>query len=181
MHETYVYHWKGQGFYGNTIYPLNTLKTILPSAYECEVGKYQGREWLLDVSIPALNCLWNDVIHCSLMHPRLIYKTLTDIGFKHLKKSILWFEIPLKDILLFPSTIYLNNRIWQDTKILLNSDFEPVISECVRELSAMPERNLEYYRECLARSERPLFWKRAPHLLVKGEIDTGKCQILDWQ
>ncbi len=180
MRSTYVYHCKANEFKGDTLYPLNTLKIIHPAIYENAVKKYQGREWLMNVSIPPLNCLWNDVIHCSLMHPSLIYKSLSDIGFDHHKISRLWFEIPLSDIINLPSTLYLNNRVGQDSQHLLDLDCEAITPERIQELSEMPEYNLKYYHACFGKGTRPLLWGYAPHVLVKGELKVDKYRVIDW-
>lgn len=37
---------------GDVLYPLNTLKTLHPDLYEFHVGKYAGREYLMDQKIP---------------------------------------------------------------------------------------------------------------------------------
>ncbi len=181
MNEVCVYHGKRNGFVGDKLYPLNTLKEILPEVYEREVRKYRGREWLLDVVIPGMDARWNDVIHFSLVHPGVIYRKLAEAGFDYRELGFNWIEIPLGALPAGPSRIYLNNRVWQDSKTLLASDFEPVRPERVRELSGMPEANMGYYRECKAKGEHPVFWKRAPHLFLKGELDISPFRTFDWR
>ena len=179
--STFVYHRRGPEFAGDTLYPLNRLRERFPAIYENAVKKYEGREWLINVTIPPLRCLWNDVLHFSLVHPYIIFKSLLGTGFNDKSRELLWFEIPLEDALSQPSTLYLNNRPWQHEKILLNSDFEPATEARVCELSGMPEINLQYYRDCAAKGERPLLWKRAPHLLIKGELNVASCRVFDWR
>jgi len=179
MSEIFVYHMRPVNFTGTVLYPLNRLKSALPGLYEGAKAKYQGREWLLDVRIPALDCLWNDVLHFSLMRPSVIYKGLIDAGC--VLKEISWFEVPVSDILNGPSTLYLNTRPWDDDKILIDPDFEQPTAGRIRELSGMPEINSEYYRSCAARQERPLLWKRAPHLLLRGELVVANYRILNWK
>lgn len=181
MSKTFIYHRKSDDFTGATLYPLNRLKEHFPALYESAVKKYFGREWLLNVSVPPLSCLWNDVIHLSLMHPSVIYKSLLSTGFNHSDRELLWFEIPLEDALNQASTLYLNTRPWQDEQILYNSDFRLATEKHVRELSEMPEINIQYYRDCAMRGERPLLWKRAPHLLVKGELNIANYRVFDWR
>ena len=183
MKNTYVYHRKSFDFIGDKLYSLNDIKTIHPSIYESSIKKYEGREWILDITIPPLNCLWNDVIHTSLMHPSLIYKTLNEIGLLH-RKSILWFEIPLDDILKFSNTLYLNDRVDRDgdkTISFLETDFEPVNSNRIVELSGMPDINLKYYHECFKKSEQCLLWNYAPHLFLKGVLGVSKYRVFDWK
>jgi hypothetical protein len=182
MKNTYVYHRKSFDFIGDKLYSLNDIKTIHPSIYESIVKKYNGREWMLDISIPPLNCLWNDVIHTSLMHPSLIYKTLNEVGYQ--RKNLLWFEIPLADILKFPNTLYLNNR--EDKKVdktitFLESEFESVNSNRISELSGMPDINLKYYRECFKKGEECLLFAYAPHVFFKGVLDISKYRVFDWK
>lgn len=176
-----VYHGKRGGFVGDRIYPLNTLKKVLPEVYAREAKKYAGREWLLDVAIPGMDALWNDVIHFSLVHPRRVFSELAAAGFDYRDIEIKWMEIPLAAFSGMPAMLYLNNRIWQDSRTLLPSDFEPALPERVSELSGMPEANTGYYRECKAKGEQPLFWKRAPHLFVKGELDISSFRTFDWR
>lgn len=166
---------------GNRLYPLNSLKNILPEIYQKEVRKYTGREWLLDVAIPGLNALWNDVVHFSLMHPSLIYRTLSEIGFEHHKVSREWFEVPVGDLIKAPSVLYRNARKDRSSREYPLSDFEPVKADRVRELSGMPERNLAYYRECFGQKTLPLLWGFAPHVLVRGELDVSGYRTLNWQ
>lgn len=180
MSKAYIYHAKRPDFVGDRLYPLNTLKGRLPEVYAGAVKKYEGREWLLDVKVPVLNALWNDVIHFSLMHPYLICETLSDIGFEHHKYSREWFEVPVADVLKFPSIIYKNTRKDRSSRIFPESDFEPVREERVLELSGMPERNLAYYGECFADKTIPLIWGFAPHVLIKGELDISGYRTVNW-
>lgn len=181
MNELCVYHGKRSGFVGDRLYPLNTLKKVLPEVYEREARKYKGREWLLDVAIPGMDALWNDVLHFSLVHPRVILGKLAEAGFDYRELELNWIEIPLKSLPALPGMIYLNTRIWQETRTLLPSDLEPVRPERVRELSGMPEANMQYYRDCKAKGEHPVFWKRAPHLFLKGELEISSFRTFDWR
>jgi hypothetical protein len=181
MAEVYVYHSKKPGFVGNRLRPLNALKKELPEVYSREVKKYEGREWLLDVTIPGLNCLWNDVIHFSLLHPKLIYRTLSEVGFEHHKISRDWFIVPLKDVMRSPAALYKNTRNDRSSRVDSPLDYEPVTEERVIELSGMPARNLAYYKECFEQKTYPLLWGFAPHVLLNGELDVSGYGTLNWQ
>lgn len=166
---------------GNKLYPLNSLKNRLPEVYAKEVKKYEGREWLLNVTIPGLNALWNDVLHFSLMHPALIYRTLSRIGFEHHKIRREWFVVPLRDVVGAHAALYKNTRKDRSSREYPESEFEPVSAVRVRELSSMPERNLVYYNECFAQKTYPLLWGFAPHVLLRGELDISRYTTLNWQ
>ena len=180
MAGVYLYHSKKPDFVGNRLYPLNAIKDRLPDVYSREVKKYCGREWLLNVTIPGLNALWNDVIHFSLMHPSLIYRSLSKTGFEHHKIAREWFEVPVEDILRQPAVIYRNTRKDRSSRIYPAAEFELVSEPRVLELSGMPERNLVYYADCFKEKTYPLLWAFAPHVLVKGELDVAGYRIFDW-
>jgi len=163
------------------LYPLNRLKDNLPAVYENAVKKYNGREWLLAATLPPLGCLWNDVVHFSLLHPAAIYRHLSDVGIDDSKWEVKWFEVPLEDVLAHPCTLYKNNRQDRSGREFPENDFEHVSEERVCELSGMPERNLRYYRECVEQNTHPLLWCYAPHVLVKGELDISGCRVFDWR
>jgi len=74
MQEVYIYHIRRPDFIGSRLYPLNRFKDKLPAIYENAIKKYEGREWLMAAMLPILGCLWNDVLHFSLMHPGEIYR-----------------------------------------------------------------------------------------------------------
>jgi len=136
----------------------------------------------MNITIPPLRVLWNDVIHISLIHPSLIYKTLSDIGFEHHRAwgALNWFEIPLDDVS-GNSILYRNDRDKGDSRIFLDSDFEPVSVDRVRALSSMPEINVKYYRACFEEKNPPLLWGYAPHLLFNGQLDVTNYRIFDWR
>lgn len=46
----------------DTLYPLNVLKDRYPEQYREHAAKYDWRLELMDIVIPKLNCLWNDVL-----------------------------------------------------------------------------------------------------------------------
>lgn len=163
------------------MYPLNGLKAKFPDLHAKQMKKYEGREWLLNIVIPPLNCLWNDVLHFSLMHPNVPYKALSAAGFTHHQKARAWYRVPLEDVLDRPAVLYLNTKVLSDTRQLLHSDFEPVTAARAAELSGMPERNIEYYRDTFKAGELPLVYKRAPHFFLKSELDVSGYSVLNWQ
>ena len=84
----------------------------------------------------------------------------------------------------FSNALYLNDREYKKTDktiIFLESEFEPVNSNRISELSGMPDINLKYYRECFKKREQCLLWKYAPHVLLKGVLDVSKYRVFDWK
>jgi hypothetical protein len=68
----FVYHFKPKNMVGDLLIPLNQLRDKHPMTYAEHVTKYKGREKLLEKTIPLLNCLWNDVLHISPIHPQIV-------------------------------------------------------------------------------------------------------------
>lgn len=135
----------------------------------------------MKATLPTLGCLWNDVLHFSLMHPANIYKHLSEVGIDYSKREVRWFEVPLRAALEHPCVLYKNTRQDRSSREFPESEFEPVRAERVRKLSGMPERNLLYYKECVAQKTFPLMWGYAPHVLVKGEFEVSGYRTFDWR
>ena len=66
---TFLYHRVPANMQGDFLSPLNQLKDIYPEAYAEAVKKYEGREFLMNVGIPTLDCLWNDFLFLTAVHP----------------------------------------------------------------------------------------------------------------
>lgn len=79
----YVYHRRTKNFRGDWIVPLNLMPHMdgFSKIHQLAMSKYQGREHLLSRIIPTLNCLWNDVIFLSPLHPNKHYEEYKKIGF----------------------------------------------------------------------------------------------------
>ncbi len=82
----YLYHWVPDDMIGDTLYPLNILKHTHPDLYTKKVSKYIGREKVMDQIIPILDCLWNDVLHFTAVHPKDVKDALIKAGSKKFSK-----------------------------------------------------------------------------------------------
>ncbi|HVC08915.1 MAG TPA: hypothetical protein VNH15_03135 [Elusimicrobiota bacterium] len=65
---------------GKVLYPLNRLEAVYPDAAAKARAKYESREHLMAVRLPILDCLWNDVLHLSPLHPAKIKECLVETG-----------------------------------------------------------------------------------------------------
>ncbi len=158
---------------GNILYPLNQLKTIYPMAYETHVKKYEGREYLLDVKIPILDCLWNDVLHMSPIHPKDLDEAWREYGFEY---ELEFFEIDLKDLDRTKLAIYKYEklRINRTDKIEVTAFDEDYVlkNNKVRQVSK------DYFKKCKEEGTDPLIFVGVPHILYKGEIDVTNCNLV---
>ena len=170
----HLYHKVPQEMAGEVLYPLNTLKEIHPEAYEFQVKKYIGREEVMDNQIPSMNCLWNDVLHFSPVHPQLIFDQLKFLGLNNLPPKIEYFEV---DSDLFDpenTTIYLfkNKPLFK----MREDNFEEYSGENTLKYTNLPDETKEYYKECITNGKPPLAFHKIPHILHKGNLDTKNIQ-----
>ena len=90
----YVYHRKPVNMEGDTLYPLNSLRSKFPNLYDAQAKKYEGREELMQRKIPILNCLWNDVIHLAPVHPKHVFENIRAAGGE--PRPSTWFRFPVE-------------------------------------------------------------------------------------
>lgn len=86
-----IYHRIPEQLIGSTLRPLNLLREGAPDLHARYLQKYEGRESALRQRIPGLDCLWNDVIHFSPVHPFKIVEALVEAELPHQPSR--WFEV----------------------------------------------------------------------------------------
>ena len=89
----FVYHHVPVNLTGSVLYPLNQLKQVHPDVAVVQLKKYQGREALLSQQIPHLNCLWNNVLHFSPVHPAKIKAAMEEAGHTTGYRRWRYFEV----------------------------------------------------------------------------------------
>lgn len=168
---SYLYHGKHPEIKGDILYPLNMLRAIYPDLYDAHVKRYAGKEKILEDVIPVLNCLWNDVLHFSPVHPAEIKKAFTELG-KDFEAE--YFEVPAELLEPEKSIIYLNGEIPKmDPKNWL-----PFSPETVSQFSQLPELTKLHYKEQFEKNESPLLYAKTPHILYKGALNIKNFQII---
>jgi hypothetical protein len=161
---------------GTALYPLNELARVDRDAWERERAKYKGREDVLDLRIPLLNCLWNDVLHLSPVHPTTIATELADVGLEPLRRR--FFEIHPLD--LDPTrTVVLLNRRASTEEPLDASQWKPFDPAAIDALSTFNDASRRYYRRCADAGTRPLLWGFLPHVLYRGHLETRTLSIVE--
>ena len=180
----FIYHIKPVNMFGNILYPLNALRKINRDTYEFHISKYKHRKTLMKLKIPVLNCHWNDVVHCSPIDLRLIYKALIEARL-HRVGNMEFFKIPIeffKDIEFvkykFDKEIF---DIEKKAYVLRAEDIEPLTISSYRELNELPNKTLEWYKQCAESNKGvPLLFRYIPHIFVKGNIPTKEVDVCDW-
>lgn len=165
-----IYHLKRRRLYGDYLRPLNELEQLAPEIHAARAKKYRGREGLRERRIPFLDCLWNDVLFFSPVHPRHIRDGFIAAGKTW--PGLEWFAAdtvalnftPENTVLFRPSM----TREKGDFRID-KSDFQPFQPEMLPSLRGMRPETLAYYKEAAAGD--PIFaWHGLPHILHRGRI-----------
>ena len=162
---SFLYHLVPKNMQGHLLLPLNQLKNSHPDIYKEANKKYIGRESLMKVIIPTLDCLWNDVLHFSPVHPELIHAALAELGKDFHAK---YFKIPAEIFAPEKTIFYLNGEIPK----MDQRNWLPYESALVLKYTEMPELTKIYYKEKLEKNEHPLLYAKIPHILYKGSLDT---------
>jgi hypothetical protein len=173
MHEKekgFAYHLVPPNLCGVVLYPLNRLKVIYPDIAATHLTKYQGRLQLLEKPIPPLDCLWNDVLMLSPVHPAALKAAMEEAG--HVRPARQWFAI---DGALFRrdnTAIYLPSTRSSEERII---PFEP---HCLAQYTQVPEAQKQFYRQ--VEPGKPfLLFGGIPHILYKGSIDVADVQVIE--
>ena len=171
----YLYHMVGD-FRGEELMPLHRLKDKYPQVYKKEIKKYVGREGILKLKVPHLNCLWNDVLHFTSVHPLKIKKALRKSGIRSFKK---WrfFKINPKLLEKDKTMVFLfpENR----KKRYLPEAFVPLKISNLSKYAKINKRTLGYYKKEIKNKRRPLLYYLIPHILYKGILNKKDLEIIE--
>lgn len=176
--DRFVYHMVPSKFEGSVLYPLNQLKELNPEVAAEHARKYADRKPLPERQIPPLNCLWNDVLMFSPVHPAEIMRTFRKAGYD--LKSKRFFEIPLTifEPNLTAVHFYSKQREFGDHTIdpdefamLSDVDFEP--------LAILGDKLAQHIEQSKKDGRSPVMFGNVPHVLYKGTVSTNQLTIIE--
>lgn len=173
-----LYHVVPKELAGGILYPLHRLARQHPGLAEQAAKKYAGREHLMDVVIPVLNCRWNDVLHLTPLHPSKTREALEAAGFS--RAELRFFVIPPARLASGQAVLFQNSRDTGGRYDFQNADFTAFDPDTYRESSDVPDAQTRYFAEMKRRGERPLLWARTPHVFYRGKIDVGGLETIVW-
>jgi hypothetical protein len=175
----YLYHRVPADLKGHILYPLNQLKSIYPSLYVTKAANYQGREAVMQARLPILDCLWNDVLHFSPVHPSKVQQALAEVGFA--RKQRRYYEVePLeKGFNATNAVIFLHQRVKLENFRLEEADFRVFDLAGLRSLGEIPEATIAYYREMFEQGRHPLAYLCVPHILYQGRLDIRGVKVIE--
>ena len=178
--NTFVYHIKPKELRGEGLIPLNSLQHTHPDLYQEHYQKYIGREHLTKVKVPILDCLWNDVVHLSPIHPTQIRTALGAVDPSPIPARK-WLKIPISAIQGLPATYFESEPLpFAGNYDFAPSCYRPFCAETYQELEVLPEWTVQYYHSEIAKMRRPLLFNGVPHILVKSIISLEEAQEIYW-
>ncbi len=172
----YLYHWVPQNMQGDVLYPLNVLKEKFPEIYDAHKRKYIEREEIMNLVIPKLNCLWNDALHFSAIHPKLVKDALIEAGGRSDYKMVC-YQIDPHTFNPKDAVVYLYSTPKLD--MTKEDDFVEFNPNEMDKYSSLPKETVEYYRECYGNKKKPLAFHRAPHIFYKGSVNIKGLPIIE--
>ena len=177
---TLVYHLTPSNMVGDTLHPLNRLQEIHPNIYEKQIQKYRGREQIIKRRIPILNCLWNDVLFFSNIHPKAIRHGFIAVGKQW--KPQKWYTVNTTSCNFNEqnTVIYHPDMTRMKDDFALSPErFSAFDSDELETMNELPPANLAYYRESAERGEPIFAWHGLPHILHLGSVLIKNIEILE--
>lgn len=171
----YLYHRVPKEMEGNVLFPLNRLKETLPAIYEREVRKYEGREQLLEKRIPALDCLWNDVLHLVAVEPGTLNAALRDAGKDF---ALRFYEIDADSLDRRKMVVYLYKTPAFGDAEVPEDEWEPFDVARLPQYGVLPQQTSDYYRNMIAQGKDPLMFPLVPHIFYRGSINIAGLRIV---
>jgi len=161
------------------LYPLNQLKSVYPSLYRTKAAKYQNREAVVRARLPLLDCLWNDVLHFSPVHPSKVQEALVEAGFGRTLRRYYEVDPLAKGFNAANAVIFLHQRLNLEKFQLEEADFRVFHVEELTSLGEIPAATLAYYRDMFEQGKRPLVYLYVPHIFYQGTLDIGDVNIIE--
>lgn len=168
--NSFVYHLHPKEMVGDYLYPLNQLREKAPDVYAAQAQKYKGREQLLERIIPPLNCLWNDVLHLSPVHPAAVRDALLAAGYNRYPQR--WWQIDPEEAGFSDqnTAIYLYSPRKRGNFDVPPDDFVPFSMKLLAKINKLPQATADYYREMEEEGKQAFLFHLVPHILHRGAI-----------
>lgn len=174
----YIYHLVPESLKGKVLYPLNILKKKYPLIYKKQASKYAGeREKVMKRKIPYLDCLLNDVLHFTPVHPTKITKALKKAGYP--TKKLKWFKINANKLDPNKAIIYLFTYKKKESEFMAKDNFRKFNIKNLYKYNEIPKRTIEYYKRELNSGRKPLRFLFIPHVFYKDKLDISNTDIIE--
>lgn len=174
----FVYHRVPEDMQGNILYPLNVLKSKYPHQYQEQVKKYKNRLEVMEQAIPKLDCLWNDVLHFTALHPSKLREALISVGFNPPARK--FYKINTKVFKKEHTIVYLYRPDIEKGMEKDITNFAEFHEDDIEKYNILPKETIDYYQGKYESGEQPLLFVSVPHILYKGSIDISGCEIVEY-
>ena len=175
-----LYHLLPDDLRGDALHPLNRLKDLHPDAHAWHMRKYRGREVLLERRVPGLDCLWNDVLHLSPVHPALIRdaKRGLGLGWPEGGRAVAVIDPERHGLTPDDTMVWLSPAREEGDLRASAEDFAPYSPSFVEANAHLPERTLAHYRSAKANGHPTFLFVGVPHILHRGAIDLREVEVI---
>lgn len=154
------------------------MAEIFPDLYSDLRKNYASRPDIASLRIPPLaNCLWNDVLHMSPVHPARLQKALAEAGHDLPAGWRRFFRIDGRLLKAPDAVIYPPSRTYWTGQFDVAAASEEIGRDCLpftppalASFSEVPASAREYYSSVSRGSGLALFIG-VPHVLYKGRLD----------
>jgi hypothetical protein len=181
----FLYHARPPNMLGETLYPLNELRSVDGALYERAKARYKGREAVLEFRIPLIDVLWNDTLHLSTIHPSYLAAAWREVGLWTPFWERLFFQIPLERVAGYPCVWFASESYWvnnspnEDVPLTPPlEEFRPFDPTAHEEPTEAPPSYYDYLRRQQRRGRPPLQFPKIPHVLVPGPIDAAGLELV---
>lgn len=127
--------------------------------------------------IGPLNCLWNDVLHFTPVHPSKIIRELKKAGVE--MKKLRWFKINAKDLDSEKTIIYLYKFKKREKDFMSEDNFTSYNPNKISKYNKIPEKTKRYYKQEVKKGNRPFRFHLTPHILFKGNLNISKAKVIE--
>jgi len=177
-----IYHMCPSEMVGDVLYPLNTLGQLYPFVYEREIIKYQDHPDCQDLQarrIPKLNCLWHDVVHCSGIHPNLLYRALQERELP-VRPGRTFFQIPLTSLQEGQAVVLQTSIRDKPSAPIDDAAVNWLDFTAYRELTQVPPDALEWYDQLTLLKRAIGLFVGVPLILVHAPISIKQARVISW-
>lgn len=164
-----LYHSPVSHPYGDQLLPLTMMRDRYPELYAAQHAKYIGREWVLDLPVPPLDCTWGDVVFFSPVDSTLIFDALRDAGHQVPASRFCIMDAALLDPERTCIRLMRKSATETEAETPDDDDFLPYTTGTLRAVSRITHAALERLRN-LTPDEPLLPWVDVPHVLHKGPV-----------
>jgi hypothetical protein len=176
-----LYHAEPIGLTGERLVPLSALAVTDPAAYAKAIAKYNDspdRRRLPNRHVPLLDCRWQDVVFLCPVHPHVVWRAWQRRGVEPVSQRFL--AIPAKSVAHIPAVVYTPARTTPGEDIH-PADVTPFDAATYTEMTDLPERTLAWYDTLIAAGRTGAQFHTVPHVLVRGRVDIGDAEVVDWR